>query len=129
MIDLTPFEELDRVIHVRGRLAIVSLLAATDRIAFTELRAHLGMTDGNLSVHMRTLEEAGYVMVHRSFVGRKPRSEYALTPAGRAVFQRYIQALEAIVRESHQAEERFREDHEAHDNLSVPVPHVVLQPG
>jgi DNA-binding HxlR family transcriptional regulator len=104
MLDVTAFEKLDKVIHERGRLAIMSLLAATEALAFKELKEQLKMTDGNLSVHMRTLEENGYVSVSKSFVDRKPRTEYALTPEGRVAFQSYIQLLEEIVRQSQQAE-------------------------
>lgn len=100
MVNLEAFEKLDRVIHERGRLAIMSLLAAVDSLSFTELKEQLKMTDGNLSVHMRTLEESGYVSVSKSFVNRKPRTEYALTQEGREAFGEYIQALEEIVQQS-----------------------------
>jgi DNA-binding HxlR family transcriptional regulator len=105
MFDVSAFEQLDKVIHERGRMAIMSLLAVADGVAFKELREQLRMTDGNLSVHMRTLEEAGYVAVAKSFVNRKPRTEYSLTPAGRSAFQGYIQTLEEIVKQSQRAEE------------------------
>lgn len=98
MLDVSAFDRLDRVIHERGRLAIMSLLAAESWLVFRDLRDTLGMTDGNLSVHMRTLEEAGYVAVRKSFVNRKPRTEFALTDEGRAAFQEYIRNLEEIVR-------------------------------
>ena len=109
MLDLTAFEKLDRVIHERGRLAIMSLLAATETLSFKELRDQLKMTDGNLSVHMRTLEESGYVSVSKSFVDRKPRTEYALTSDGREAFQGYIRTLEEIVKQSQQAEQPRRD--------------------
>jgi DNA-binding MarR family transcriptional regulator len=109
MLDVTTIEKLDRVIHERGRLAIMSLLAATESLSFKELKGHLGMTDGNLSVHMRTLEEGGYVAVQKSFVDRKPLTEYSLTPAGREAFQEYIQALAEIVQQSQPAEQPHRE--------------------
>ena len=67
-----PFLQLDRVIHEKGRLAIMSMLAATPELSFTELRDSLGMTDGNLTSHMRTLQEAGYVAVAKSFQDRRP---------------------------------------------------------
>jgi DNA-binding HxlR family transcriptional regulator len=105
MVNVDAFEKLDRVIHERGRLAIMSLLAATESLTFRELKEQLRMTDGNLSVHMRTLEESGYVSVHKSFVNRKPRTEYALTPQGREAFQGYIRTLEEIVRQSQEAEQ------------------------
>ena len=112
MLDVTAFEKLDRVIHERGRLAIMSLLAATETLSFKELKELLKMTDGNLSVHMRTLEESGYTSVSKSFVDRKPRTEYSLTPAGRQAFQDYIQALEEIVKQSQQVERTVRSGRE-----------------
>src|SRR5207244_7022072 len=77
-----------------------SLLAATESLTFKELRDLLEMTDGNLSVHMRTLEENSYVSVRKEFVKRKPQTTYALTPEGRAAFGEHIQALEAIIQQS-----------------------------
>jgi len=105
MLDLATFQKLDRVIHEQGRLKIMALLAATETLAFSELKDYLGMTDGNLSVHMRTLEEAGYVTVRKSFVNRKPRTEYTLTAGGRDAFREYIQALGEIVRQSEPIQE------------------------
>jgi DNA-binding HxlR family transcriptional regulator len=104
MLNIEAFEKLDRVIHEKGRLAIMSLLAASDTLSFKELKEHLRMTDGNLSVHMRTLEEAGYVAVAKSFVNRKPRTDYSLTAGGRDAFQDYIRILEEVVRQGQQAE-------------------------
>ena len=92
-------EELDPVLHERGRLAIMSVLAAADRLTFTELRDGLGMTDGNLSVHLQKLEEKGYVAIDKQFVGRRPQTGCRLTRAGRQAFTRYLDRLEAIVRE------------------------------
>ena len=89
--------ELDRVIHERMRLAIVSALAADPSLSFNELKALLGTTDGNLSVHARKLEEAGYVACSKSFQGRMPKSEYRLTAEGRRAFERYLAHLEALV--------------------------------
>jgi DNA-binding HxlR family transcriptional regulator len=109
MLDVTTIEKLDRVIHERGRLAIMSVLAATESLSFKELKSHLGMTDGNLSVHMRTLEDSGYVAVEKSFVNRKPLTEYSLTPEGREAFQAYIQTLAEIVQLSQPAEQPHRE--------------------
>jgi len=103
-VDLTPFQKLDRVIHERGRLGIMSLLATAESLTFKELRDLLDMTDGNLSVHMRTLEEAGYVSVQKEFVDRRPRTSYALTEAGRNAFTDYIGTLEAIVAQSRAVE-------------------------
>jgi DNA-binding MarR family transcriptional regulator len=79
------------------RLAIVSALAANERLSFRELKALLRASDGNLSVHARRLEEAGYVACEKSFEGRTPKTEYRLTPEGRRAFERYIAHLEALV--------------------------------
>ena len=89
--------DLDRVIHERMRLAIVSTLAANPALSFNEMKAILGATDGNLSVHARRLEEAGYVACSKSFEGRTPRTEYRITPEGRRAFERYLSHLEALV--------------------------------
>ncbi|HKD11676.1 MAG TPA: transcriptional regulator [Thermoanaerobaculia bacterium] len=95
--------DLDRVIHERMRLAIVSALAANEVLSFNELKELLATTDGNLSVHARKLEEAGYVACRKGFAGRVPRTEYRLTPEGRRAFQRYLDHLEALVRASGRA--------------------------
>lgn len=94
------FLKLDRVIHEKGRMAIMSLLAATPELSFTEMKQSLGMTDGNLSVHLRTLQEAGYIAVTKTFQERKPLTTCSLTPAGRKAFGEYIDLLEQIVRQS-----------------------------
>ena len=91
---------LDDVIHGRVRLGIVSALAASEALSFAELKAALQLTDGNLSVHARKLEDAGYVSCRKSFEGRVPRTEYRLTPAGRRAFERYLAHLEALLRAS-----------------------------
>ena len=80
-----PFLQLDRVIHEKGRLAIMSMLAATPELSFTEMRDALSMTDGNLTTHIRTLQEAGYVAVTKSFQNKRPLTTCALTAAGRSV--------------------------------------------
>jgi DNA-binding MarR family transcriptional regulator len=85
------------VIHERMRLAIVSALAANASLSFNDLKALLGTTDGNLSVHARRLEEAGYVAFSKSFHRRMPRTVYRLTPEGRRAFERYLNHLEALV--------------------------------
>lgn len=90
--------ELDRLIHERVRLAIVSALAVTPSLTFAELKQVLGTTDGNLSVHARKLEEAGYLDCRKSFVGRVPRTEYALTDAGRTALERYVGHMEDLIR-------------------------------
>lgn len=95
-----PFLQLDRVIHEKGRLAIMSLLAAAPEVAFTELRDTLQMTDGNLTTHIRTLQEAGYVAVAKSYQNNRPLTTCALTPAGRRAFTDYVDLLDQIVREA-----------------------------
>ena len=89
--------ELDRLIHEKMRLGIVSALAVADAMSFSDLRDALGATDGNLSVHARKLEEAGYVECTKSFHGRVPRTEYRLTPEGRAALGRYLDHMEALI--------------------------------
>ncbi|MGH9316186.1 MAG: winged helix-turn-helix domain-containing protein [Thermoanaerobaculia bacterium] len=90
--------QLDRTIHERMRLAIVAALAANESLSFQELKGLLQATDGNLSVHARRLEEAGYVACTKSFEGRLPRTKYRLTAEGRRAFERYVNHLEALVR-------------------------------
>lgn len=90
--------DLDQLIHERVRLGIVSALAVHDSLAFTELRTLLHATDGNLSVHARKLEEAGYVTCRKSFDGRVPRTDYRLTAAGRRALERYLDHMEALIR-------------------------------
>ena len=97
-----PFLQLDRVIHEKGRLGIMSLLAASPQLSFTEMRDTLNMTDGNLTAHMRTLHEAGYVSVTKAFREGRPLTTYALTPAGRKSFSAYIDLLERIVQQTRQ---------------------------
>jgi DNA-binding HxlR family transcriptional regulator len=88
---------LDRIIHERLRLAIVSALAAQPVLPFTELKSLLQTTDGNLSVHARKLENAGYIRCRKSFAGRIPRTDYSLTPAGRRALERYAGHMETIL--------------------------------
>lgn len=95
-----PFLQLDRVIHERGRLAIMSMLAASPELSFTELRDALEMTDGNLTTHMRTLQEAGYVAIAKSYRNRRPLTTVALTEGGRKAFADYITLLEQIVKQT-----------------------------
>jgi DNA-binding HxlR family transcriptional regulator len=94
------FLQLDRVIHEKGRLAIVSALSASPDLSFTELRELLGMTDGNLTTHLRTLQEAGFLSVTKSFRENRPLTTCALTPAGLKAFSEYIDLLEKIVQEA-----------------------------
>jgi DNA-binding MarR family transcriptional regulator len=90
--------ELDRVIHERVRLGIVSALAVNGSLSFTDLKEILNITDGNLSAHARRLEEAGYVVCTKSFEGRMPRTEYALTEQGRKELRSYLDHMEALIR-------------------------------
>lgn len=90
--------DLDRIIHERVRLAIVSALAVSSALAFNDLKKMLRITDGNLSVHARRLEEAGYIECRKSFEGRVPRTEYRLTTTGRRALQRYLDHMEALIR-------------------------------
>jgi len=93
----TAAPELDRLIHERVRLAIVSALAVNESLAFNELKDMLALTDGNLSVHARKLEEAGYVQCTKKFEGRVPRTEFRLTDEGRGALGRYLDHMEAII--------------------------------
>ena len=93
----TAAPELDRLIHERVRLAIVSALAVNESLAFNELKDMLALTDGNLSVHARKLEEAGYVQCTKKFEGRVPRTEFRLTDEGRRALGAYLDHMEAII--------------------------------
>ena len=90
--------ELDRLIHERLRLGIVSALAVNERLSFNDLKHMLDTTDGNLSVHARKLEEAQYIACDKSFDGRVPRTEYRLTAAGRRALEKYLAHMEAIIK-------------------------------
>jgi len=94
------FLQLDRVIHEKGRLAIMSALAAAPELAFTELRDLLDMTDGNLTTHIRTLQQEGYLAVAKSYQNNRPLTTCSLTPAGRKAFAGYVNLLEQIVRQN-----------------------------
>jgi DNA-binding MarR family transcriptional regulator len=94
------FLQLDRVIHEKGRLAIMSALAASPELSFTELRDTLAMTDGNLTTHIRTLQQEGYVSVAKSYQHNRPLTTCSLTPAGRKAFAGYVNLLEQIVRDN-----------------------------
>lgn len=89
--------DLDRLIHERIRLGIVSALAANSSLTFNDLKRLLKTTDGNLSVHARKLEEAKYIACTKSFEGRMPKTEYTLTQAGRKAFEKYLDHMEAII--------------------------------
>jgi len=94
------FFQLDRVIHEKGRWAIMSLLAANPELSFTEMRDTLEMTDGNLTTHIRTLQEAGYVSVTKSFHNNRPLTTCSVTPAGKKSFTTYINLLEKILQQT-----------------------------
>ena len=95
-------ERLDRVIHDRTRLAILAALAATETLSFTDLKAATGTTDGNLSVHARRLEDAGYVRCEKTFAGRTPRTDYRLSASGRRAFEKYLDHMDALIKATRQ---------------------------
>jgi DNA-binding MarR family transcriptional regulator len=95
-----PFQQLDRLIHEKGRLAIMSMLAASPELSFTEMRDTLAMTDGNLTTHLRALQQEGYVSVTKSYQNNRPLTTCSLTVTGRKAFAAYIDLLEQIVRQN-----------------------------
>jgi DNA-binding MarR family transcriptional regulator len=95
--EATP-ANLDRVVHERTRLGIVSALAVNPSLTFNELKEFLRVTDGNLSVHARKLEDAGYISCTKSFAGRLPRTEYRLTAPGRRALEKYLDHMESLIR-------------------------------
>ena len=94
--------KLDRLVHERLRLGILSALSVNESLTFNELKKLLDTTDGNLSVHARKLEEAGYVSCHKAFEGRVPRTDYKLTASGRRALERYLDHMEALIRATRQ---------------------------
>lgn len=90
-------QQLDRVVHEKGRMAIIALLAASPSLSFTELRDTLGMSDGNLTTHLRTLQEAGYIAITKFRRDKRPVTTCALTDPGRAAFVRHVDLLASIV--------------------------------
>ena len=90
-------QNLDRLIHDRVRLGILSALAGAESLTFGDLKSALDLSDGNLSVHARKLEEAGYITCEKSFAGRLPRTEYRLAPAGRRAFEKYLNHMDALI--------------------------------
>ncbi len=102
------FQQLDKVIHEKGRMAIMSMLAASAELSFTELRDALGMTDGNVTTHIRTLQKAGYVTVAKSFQNKRPLTTCSLTAAGRKAFGEYVGLLEGIVKSAKQSEKKSK---------------------
>jgi DNA-binding MarR family transcriptional regulator len=99
-VNTEPYLQLDRVIHEKGRLAIMSMLAASAELSFTEMRDALGMTDGNLTTHIKALQQEGYVSVTKSYQNRRPLTTCTLTASGRKAFTEYINLLEKIVRQN-----------------------------
>jgi DNA-binding MarR family transcriptional regulator len=91
-------QRLDRVIHDRTRLGILAALAANEALSFNELKSITGATDGNLSVHARRLEDAGYVLCEKTFADRTPRTEFRLTAAGRRAFEQYLGHMDALIK-------------------------------
>jgi DNA-binding MarR family transcriptional regulator len=89
---------LEQLIHERTRLGIISALAVNETLRFIELKQLLGITDGNLSVHARKLEDAGYIACTKSFANRLPKTEFSLTPTGRRALERYLNHMEALIR-------------------------------
>ena len=91
------FPDFDRLIHEKTRLAIVSALAVNPSLTFNEMKAILKTTDGNVSVHARKLEEAGYLNCRKSFEGRMPKTEYSLTASGKRALEKYLGHMEALI--------------------------------
>ena len=110
-------DKIDAVIHEPARLAIVSALAVAPEMSFKELKTTLGLTDGNLSVHARTLEDAGYIAIHKTFEGRKPLTTMQLTRKGREAFSKYLDTLRQVIEQGEEAEEG------ATRRLSLPARH------
>jgi DNA-binding MarR family transcriptional regulator len=88
----------DRLVYERVRLGIMSALAVNEQLTFNELKSLFNVSDGNLSAHARKLEEAGYIVCSKSFAGRRPKSEYRLTPVGRRALYRYLEHIEAVIK-------------------------------
>ena len=108
MAEGNPFDQaaIDDVIHGRLRLGIVAYLSSVESALFTELRDKIGATDGNLSAHLRKLEEAGYVRVEKSFAGRKPQTRLVLTAVGRRAWQGWLRQMESLMKAANTAEKR-----------------------
>jgi len=95
--------KFDRLVYERVRLGIMSALAVNEQLSFNELKALFDVSDGNLSAHARKLEEAGYIVCSKFFAGRRPKSEYRLTPVGRKALYRYLEHIEAVIRATRRA--------------------------
>ena len=98
VIEKRTIPKFDRVIHEKTRLAMVSALAVNEKLTHNELKEIVDTSDGNISVHGRRLEEAGYIVTKKYFVGRIPRTDYSITPAGRRAFEKYLGHMEALVK-------------------------------
>jgi len=92
-----PHQKIERLIHERSRLGIISALAVNESLTFNDLKSLVKTTDGNLSVHARKLEDAGYIACTKSFDGRTPRTEYRLTPIGRTALEQYLDHMKALI--------------------------------
>lgn len=95
--------KFDRLVYERVRLGIMSALAVNERLTFNELKSLFDVSDGNLSAHARKLEEAGYLECNKSFEGRRPKSEYRITAAGRKALHRYLEHIEAVIKATRRA--------------------------
>jgi DNA-binding MarR family transcriptional regulator len=98
VIEKRTIPDFDRLIHEKVRLSIMSALAVNDKLSFVELRDIVQTSDGNISVHSRKLEDAGYLATKKYFIGRLPRTDYQMTAAGRKAFEKYISHMEALVK-------------------------------
>jgi DNA-binding HxlR family transcriptional regulator len=96
--------KFDRLVYERVRLGIMSALAVNEQLSFNELKSLFDVSDGNLSAHARKLEEAGYIICSKSFAGRRPKSEYRLTPVGRTALHRYLEHIEAVIKATRRGE-------------------------
>ena len=96
-VESAPHQKFERLIHERSRLGIISALAVNESLSFNDLKNLMKTTDGNLSVHARKLEDAGYIACTKSFEGRTPRTEYKLTKAGRQALEQYLSHMEALI--------------------------------
>lgn len=96
-VELNKLLDLDKLIHERVRLGIMAALSVTDTLTFQELKQTLKVTDGNLSVHLKLLEQRDYLSVKKHFIGKKPRSNYCLTPMGKEALKEYLQKLDRLI--------------------------------
>jgi len=106
MNDSIKPDDIDPIIHERVRLAIVSALAVAPEMSFNELKSTLGLSDGNLSAHAKSLQQAGYIEIAKSFKGRRPHTAMRLTPAGLAAFRSYVDTLRKIIQKGDEATDK-----------------------